>query len=694
MLSDQQTIALQNWIRGSLGHAESPSTRHIEDAANALVAMAKTMVVVTEFGASPSASAAVNVAAINAALVAAAVRNGVVVIPPGVYDCDAGDITIPSGVTLEGLGDGVVFLNAHIVAAGSAGSEIAFTAPASKGDTTISIPATGLDNQWLRIASVINANSSDAGIDQLGRVSSQHSYLAEFVKVKTGGASSATLYAPILWPYSNTPGSDTDGSFATSVAFPVTFHEGGRLRRIGIRGKRSAENDIVNLTWCRDFVIEDCTIDANDLTVQNVRMDYCLDCHVRNSRLPGKLTSMPGGSSANQVIIASCTNCTVNDCTLEGGNQTVDVTYVLNDSTYRGGPSVSCGAVGCTAYGVQGGAGGDGFTDHEGSWKPFWINCTAIGAQQCVRIRSRGAVVANCRHVGLGATGAGVLIQEAAVFESDVHDNQLQGSLYGINYDPDTSTTYNAFQALIGRGGCHIHHNAISDTTSNGITIDTAPALATLFGPTVEYNVIRSPGAHGVRIEAYNNGTIVRYNSISDVPATGRGGVSWGLNIKRLHIGPNHIFNVDASSSALRGSSVGSFITDSTTFPGGESDAELTIEPQFTDSTLGNIVRNNSCFVQAQVAGWQPFVAGIGNAAPTLDRSSIGIWLDGEVLKLSRRDSGNLLRVNIAVMTGSGTPESAVTAPVGSLYVRTDGGSGTTLYVKETGTGNTGWVAK
>lgn len=43
---------------------------------------------------------------------------------------------------------------------------------------------------------------------------------------------------------------------------------------------------------------------------------------------------------------------------------------------------------------------------------------------------------------------------------------------------------------------------------------------------------------------------------------------------------------------------------------------------------------------------------------------------------------------------GTGTPEGAVTAPVGSLFTRTDGGAGTTLYVKESGSGNTGWVAK
>lgn len=42
---------------------------------------------------------------------------------------------------------------------------------------------------------------------------------------------------------------------------------------------------------------------------------------------------------------------------------------------------------------------------------------------------------------------------------------------------------------------------------------------------------------------------------------------------------------------------------------------------------------------------------------------------------------------------GTGDPENVVTANVGSLYSRTDGGAGTTLYVKESGTGNTGWSA-
>ena len=59
-----------------------------------------------------------------------------------------------------------------------------------------------------------------------------------------------------------------------------------------------------------------------------------------------------------------------------------------------------------------------------------------------------------------------------------------------------------------------------------------------------------------------------------------------------------------------------------------------------------------------------------------------------EFYHLTAAEYGNL------VLTGTGSPEGVVTANVGRLYTRTDGGASTTLYVKESGAGNTGWVAK
>lgn len=57
-------------------------------------------------------------------------------------------------------------------------------------------------------------------------------------------------------------------------------------------------------------------------------------------------------------------------------------------------------------------------------------------------------------------------------------------------------------------------------------------------------------------------------------------------------------------------------------------------------------------------------------------------------------DSGFAAVQSLYDRFGSGTPEGSVTAPVGAVYHRTDGGAGTSFYVKESGTGNTGWVAK
>lgn len=58
-----------------------------------------------------------------------------------------------------------------------------------------------------------------------------------------------------------------------------------------------------------------------------------------------------------------------------------------------------------------------------------------------------------------------------------------------------------------------------------------------------------------------------------------------------------------------------------------------------------------------------------------------------------RRDYLDVL-ANVIDFIGPGTPEGTFTGAVGSIFRRTDGGAGTTLYVKQTGTGNTGWVGK
>ena len=76
------------------------------------------------------------------------------------------------------------------------------------------------------------------------------------------------------------------------------------------------------------------------------------------------------------------------------------------------------------------------------------------------------------------------------------------------------------------------------------------------------------------------------------------------------------------------------------------------------------------------------------NGDMTVATGNLIIGTSGKGIDFSATSSGMIWK------TGSGTPEGSVSAAVGSLYTRSDGGAGTTLYVKESGTGNTGWVAK
>jgi hypothetical protein len=43
------------------------------------------------------------------------------------------------------------------------------------------------------------------------------------------------------------------------------------------------------------------------------------------------------------------------------------------------------------------------------------------------------------------------------------------------------------------------------------------------------------------------------------------------------------------------------------------------------------------------------------------------------------------------ILAGSGAPEASVTGPIGSIFLRTDGFSGGSAYIKQSGSGNTGW---
>lgn len=56
--------------------------------------------------------------------------------------------------------------------------------------------------------------------------------------------------------------------------------------------------------------------------------------------------------------------------------------------------------------------------------------------------------------------------------------------------------------------------------------------------------------------------------------------------------------------------------------------------------------------------------------------------------------AGGIVIGGTKLLTGSGSPEGVVAATKGALFLRTDGGANTSMYIKESGSGATGWAAK
>lgn len=111
--------------------------------------------------------------------------------------------------------------------------------------------------------------------------------------------------------------------------------------------------------------------------------------------------------------------------------------------------------------------------------------------------------------------------------------------------------------------------------------------------------------------------------------------------------------------------------------------------------------------------------AGGGGGGLVANIGAITTWTEGQILQadgessLINKDFSDALETSFGstqgswlrrgssawgvgatrLLDGSGAPEGVVSAPVGSVYMRTDGAASTTLYIKESGAGNTGWIA-
>lgn len=136
------------------------------------------------------------------------------------------------------------------------------------------------------------------------------------------------------------------------------------------------------------------------------------------------------------------------------------------------------------------------------------------------------------------------------------------------------------------------------------------------------------------------------------------------------------------------------------------------IDPQDTTITIasGIVVRNEyqtgvisgNSLIKTKASTENLFVAMRGIYLTT--QTGIDVFIGANYSNFERPTSdveGQGVRFNslmgnsgAAMYAGLGTPEGKITAIMGSIYINRGGGAGTTFYIKESGSGNTGWIAK
>jgi len=248
-----------------------------------------------------------------------------------------------------------------------------------------------------------------------------------------------------------------------------------------------------------------------------------------------------------------------------------------------------------------------------------------------------------------------------------------------INFDNGT-LFINAINNRVGIGTAspdRLLHPEIADATTNTVTYPmriskiTSGAATTGFGLGTEYELENASGTN--RVAATEEITYSdAVNATEDATYT----------LKLIQAG--------SLATALTVTS-GGVLTNAgqitgTNFVTAASSGVFTIASRFVISASADgVVRfansGGSDFNRLQFGGTT-------SAFPSLKRSTTNLQA-----RLAD-DSAFTFIEDLYRRAGSGTPEGAVTAPIGAVYHRTDGGAGTSFYVKESGTGNTGWIAK
>lgn len=285
--------------------------------------------------------------------------------------------------------------------------------------------------------------------------------------------------------------------------------------------------------------------------------------------------------------------------------------------------------------------------------------------------------------VEMTATGAGNIGIEIWGFceRFVVSQNTIRGGYTGISFDNSPSGV--------------IQGNSIYNISSCGIELATASINCAVIGNTIDVN--GNLGAIGIGCSNTGNAkSVISENSIYRFSGKGihiLSGADYALSGNSFFDGADCCIYLQNSNRVSVRGGVASGITGNKQFVVSDQTSDFSVMGANVyalttfvllyapSSALDNVlISNNQLLTVTNAISSSVFGGGSLGSNIVMVKTGLIDYLD--------------YAANITERWGTGSPESVVSAGVGSIFHRTDGGAGTCLYIKESGTGNTGWIGK
>jgi hypothetical protein len=310
-------------------------------------------------------------------------------------------------------------------------------------------------------------------------------------------------------------------------------------------------------------------------------------------------------------------------------------------------------------------------------------------------------------------SGAGVSdVKILANYGQSTNSTGLAFNIEGTAADPIVRVTcaQNVIQGAIAVGGLE-RSMIVVNTHSLAIASSTIPVLAVtgyMRQCQIKHNILaRLTGAgNGYCFTMLDDGTdiademqIQKNQFIQQL--TGQP-ITHTRSATNVQWQSNHDYVLDAGSSTVVAHLYEALLNDMTNFQittnhiTADAGTWLYGMHFLADPNDFDVLQINSNIMQAVDTGIRFETGGGGTFANELMLAGNNIvattadWSSNTTLYL--RVGANAGTQGVNMWSGAGTPEGAVTARAGSLYLNRSGGANTSVYYKETGTGNTGWV--